>query len=52
MTDREFIIEIKRGLTIIMRAMMRRYGLAWLDFLPRDAPALVSWNIAVDETPK
>lgn len=36
MTDHEFVIEIKRGLGIIMRAMVRRYALSWLDFLPRE----------------
>jgi len=54
MTDREFIIEIRHGLIIIMRAVMRRYGLSWLDFLPRDVVTvtpLVAWAV-VDETPK
>ena len=41
MTDREFILEIRKGLIIIMRAMIRRYALAWLDFLPRDAVAVM-----------
>mgnify|MGYP001561621181 CR=1 FL=1 len=36
MTDREFYLEIRKGLLIIMRAMMRKYGLTWLDFLPRE----------------
>lgn len=52
MSDREFIVEIKRGISIILRAMIRRYGLAWADFLPKDAPALVGWNVAIDETHK
>ncbi len=36
MTDQEYITEIRRGLIIIMRAMMRRYGLSWADFQPRE----------------
>mgnify|MGYP001615480638 FL=1 len=36
MTDQELISEIRRGLITIMRALMRRFGLAWADFLPRD----------------
>ena len=55
MSDREFIVEIKRGVVIILRAMIRRYGLSWLDFLPREAVTVagipVGW-VVVDETVK
>lgn len=36
MTDQEFIAEIRRGLITIMRAVIRKYGLSWLDFLPQE----------------
>jgi hypothetical protein len=39
MTDREFIIEIRHGLIIIMRACIKRYAMAWRDFLPADIAA-------------
>lgn len=35
MTDAEFIDQVRRGLLMIMSALVRRYGTAWLDFLPR-----------------
>jgi hypothetical protein len=34
--DRELVREIRRALIITMRALMKRYGLAWADFLPRE----------------
>lgn len=34
MTDREYIVELRRGIGIIIRATVRRYGLAYTDFLP------------------
>ena len=34
MTDKDFIDEVRNGLMVIMRAMIRKYGLGWLDFLP------------------
>lgn len=40
-SDREFVTEIRRGLIIIMRAMIRRYHLAWLDFLPREENGII-----------
>ena len=36
MTNDEFIAEIRRGLITIMRAMMRKYRMKWLDFFPKD----------------
>lgn len=35
LADREFALEIRRGLLIIMRAVMRRYRMTWADFLPK-----------------
>ena len=32
--NKELIDDIRLGLIIIMRAVIRRYGLAWSDFLP------------------
>lgn len=52
MTDREFYIEIRHAVIIIIRAMMRRYGLTWLDFFPPDAitaTPMVSWTVTVQE---
>jgi len=40
-TDREFVLEIRHGLIIIMRACIKRYAMAWRDFLPLDAAATV-----------
>lgn len=40
MTDAEFVSEVRRGLITIMRALIRRYGLAWVDFLPREEQPL------------
>ncbi len=34
LADREFALEIRKGLLIIMRACMRRFKLTWADFLP------------------
>lgn len=34
MSDREFTVEIRRALIIIMRACVRRFGMSWMDFLP------------------
>ena len=34
MTDREFVTELRRALIIIMRALVKKYGLAWADLLP------------------
>jgi len=34
LADREYALEIRRGLLIIMRATMRRFRLTWKDFLP------------------
>jgi hypothetical protein len=34
MTDHEFYQELRRGLLLVMRAVMRRYGVSWADFLP------------------
>lgn len=48
MTDREFYLEIRKGLLIIMRAMMRKYGLSWVDFQPRETASA----LYVDVNPK
>ena len=34
--DRALVREVRRALIITMRALMKRYGLAWADFLPRE----------------
>lgn len=47
MTDREFIVELRRGLIIIMRAMVLRFGLAWADLLPRDI--VLRWVVPAAE---
>ena len=39
--DKEFNDEIRRGLIIIMRAMIRKYHLSWVDFLPREENAYI-----------
>ena len=44
MTDAEFISEVRRGLLMIMRAFMRRFGLTWVDFLPRDVLRPMTWT--------
>lgn len=41
MTDAEFLAELRRGLLLILRAVMKRYGLTWRDLLPRDERATV-----------
>lgn len=35
MTDREFYLEVRKGVLIIMAAMVRRFGLAYADFMPK-----------------
>jgi hypothetical protein len=50
MTDREFIAEVRRGLICIMRAVMRKYGLGWLDFLPKEVAAFKDLPLAIDVT--
>ena len=40
-SDKEFRDEIRKGLIIIMRAMIRKYHMAWLDFLPREENAYI-----------
>jgi hypothetical protein len=39
MTDHDFYIEVRKGLLIIMGAMVRRFGAAYLDFLPKHVTA-------------
>jgi hypothetical protein len=46
-TDREFFIEVRKGLMIVMRAMMRRFGLSWLDFLPKELAS----SLTIDTSP-
>lgn len=36
MTEQELRTEIRRGLLIIIRALMKRYAMTWLDFIPAD----------------
>ena len=38
-SDKEFRDEIRRAVIILMRAMIRKYHMAWLDFLPREENA-------------
>ncbi len=53
MSDREFIVELRRGLMIIMRALVRRYGLSWADFLPREQTVtFIGFPVVIDETLK
>jgi len=42
MTEAEFKSEIRRGLITIMRALISYYGMAWLDFIPREENRLVA----------
>jgi hypothetical protein len=39
MTDAEFVMEFRRGLIICLGAFVRRFGLAWTDFLPKHVTA-------------
>lgn len=41
MSDREFTIEVRRAVIIIMRACVRRFGMAWLDFMPREDNTII-----------
>lgn len=36
MTDHEFVIEIRRGMMIILRACIERFSLSWDWFQPRE----------------
>ena len=38
-SDKEFRDEVRRAVIILMRAMIRKYHMAWLDFLPREENA-------------
>ena len=40
--DQEFVTEFRRGFITMARAAIRRFGLAWSDFLPRDAEYTVT----------
>ena len=40
-SDKEFRDEIRRAVIILMRAMIRKYRMAWLDFLPREENAYI-----------
>ena len=40
-SDKEFRDEIRRAVIILMRAMIRKYHMAWLDFLPREENAYI-----------
>ena len=45
MTDREFTVEIRRGIIIILRACVLRFGLSWDWFQPREP---VIYNVPRD----
>lgn len=49
MTDAEFVAEVRRGLITIMRAVIKRYGLAWADFMPREENAIIA-ALAANQT--
>lgn len=49
MTDAEFIAEVRRGLITIMRAVIRRYGLSWADFLPKEENSIIA-ALAANQT--
>ncbi len=48
MTQAEFVAEVRRGLLLILRALMKYYGLGWADILPREAVE----SLAVDALAK
>jgi hypothetical protein len=50
MSDKEFIFEIRRGLICIMRAMLRKYSLTWLDFFPKECDTFQDLPLEVDIT--
>lgn len=55
MTDKELIAEIRRGLMMIMRAMIkyaifRGIELAWTDFLPREENMIIAAMAANQST--
>ena len=36
MSDQEFRNEIRRAAIILMRACIKKYGMGWADFMPKD----------------
>ena len=38
--DREFFREFRRAMIILARAAIKRFGVSWDDFLPRDVAVL------------
>lgn len=44
MTDTELRNEIRRGLLVIIRALMKRYAMTWLDFIPADDRASMTYT--------
>jgi hypothetical protein len=40
--DKEFIAEIRRGVMTIIRACVKRYGMSWSDFLPKEENAIIA----------
>jgi hypothetical protein len=40
-SDKEFYDEVRRGLLIVIGAMLRKYRLTWMDFLPREGNAYI-----------
>ena len=42
MTDQEFIIEVRRHIIGIIRALIIRYSLTWRDFMPREEAKMIS----------
>jgi hypothetical protein len=39
--DKEFYDDIRRGLIIVIGAVLRKYRLTWIDFLPREENAYI-----------
>lgn len=40
--DREFITEVRRGLILVIAAIIKRYGLTWREFMPRDEARMIA----------
>jgi hypothetical protein len=40
-SDKEFYDEVRRGLIIVIGAILRKYRLTWIDFLPREENAYI-----------
>ena len=51
MTDREFYVEVRKGMLIIMAAMVRRFGASYTDFLPKTATPAPVYSASVITPP-